>query len=144
MRVEARQGDGGGPRATFRLDGRLSMARSVNLARTLKFASLSIFLALAACYYGPGYGPAYYGPAYYPPGHGYYGYVLLYNRGYGQYGYYAPPYGYYGPYGYCGPYSPYGYCQPYGYYRPYYGPAFGLGLGFGLYGHSHHHHHHHH
>ena len=53
------------------------MARSVNLARALKFASLSIFLALAGCHYGPGYyAPAYDASGYYGPGHGYYGYEI--------------------------------------------------------------------
>ncbi|HTO84382.1 MAG TPA: hypothetical protein VMQ73_19315 [Methylomirabilota bacterium] len=46
------------------------MACPANLARALKFASLSIFLALAACYYGPGYD--------YGPPHGYYVYGTPY------------------------------------------------------------------
>jgi hypothetical protein len=117
---------------------RLAMTRCVS-TRVFKFASVSIFLALAACYYGPDY---YYHSGYYAPGHGYYGYALYTTGYYGPYGSYYRPYGYYGPYGYCRPYGPYGYCGPY--YRPYYyGPYFGFGF-YRRYGYGHHHHGHHH
>jgi hypothetical protein len=87
-------------------DRRLAMADPVNLARALKFAALSVFLALASCEHDHGY--SYHDPGYYYR-HGYY-----YGPGYdwhGSYGY--GPYGFgYGPYGY-------GYYGDHG-YRPYY------------------------
>jgi hypothetical protein len=77
------------------------MIRSLRPVRSLRVASLFIFLALAACYDGRGHD--------YTPGYSWYG-----SYGYGPYGFGYGPYGY-GYYGYYG-YRPY-YWYGHEYYR---------------------------
>jgi hypothetical protein len=103
-----------------------TMARSVMLARLMGFAAPFALLALAGCYYPPGY---YYAGGYDGGGvydGGYY-HAQPYRDGYAHpYGNYSRPYGY----GYAQPYG-YGYARPYGYgYGNGYPPPSGYGSGY--------------